>query len=72
MRCGNVPVENNANRFLLYPILWVSSSYTLKLAKSVNFIIYRCILSLNFIRLLQVIIIPSVVVERRKQLKAIG
>ena len=29
MRCRNVPVENNANRFLLYPILRVSSSYTL-------------------------------------------
>ena len=40
MRCGNVPVENNANRFLLYPILRVSSSCTLKLVKSVNFIIY--------------------------------
>ena len=47
MTCGNVPVENNANRFLLYPILRVSSSYTFKLVKSVNFIIYRCITSQN-------------------------
>ena len=35
MSCGNVPVKNNANRFLLQKVIPIKSSYSLKPAKSV-------------------------------------
>jgi len=48
VRCGNVPVKNNANRFLFqkatyrypYPIPLVKSSYALKPEKKCNYNLY--------------------------------
>ena len=44
MSCGNVPVKNNANRFLLQKAIPIKSSYTLKPVKSV-IIIYTSVRS---------------------------